>query len=106
MFPVKLADAYRAIAARQALYRTVDRTQLDHAIIFIRYVNGDFQPWNLTRNPPDFLGKVWYVHDLDGMNHLLIGQYPRKKFFLYEYDEPKPPLLRPLIPDDAVRSGG
>ena len=106
VFPDKLADAYRAIASRQALYQLVDRTQLDNAVIFIRYVSGDFQPWNLTRNPPDFLGKVLYVHDLEGLNHLLIGQYPRKKFFLYEYDETKPPILRPLIPDDAVRSGG
>ena len=39
-------------------------------------------------------------------NAVIIGQYPRKKFFLYEYDEPKPPLLRPFIPDEAVRSGG
>jgi dolichyl-phosphate-mannose-protein mannosyltransferase len=106
MFPVKLADAYRAVATRQALYQLVDRTQLDNAVVFIRYVSGDFQPWNLTRNPPDFSGKVLYVHDLEGLNHLLIGQYPRRKFFLYEYDETKPPVLQPLIPDEAVNSGG
>jgi hypothetical protein len=106
VFPVKLADAYRAIAARQALYQMVDRTQLDNAVIFIRYVSGDFQPWNLTRNPPDFSGRVLYVHDLEGLNHLLSEQYPGRKFFLYEYDETTPPLLRPLIPDEAVRPGG
>ena len=106
VFPVKLADAYRAIAARQALYRMVNHTQLDNAVIFIRSVNGDFLPWNLTRNPPDFSGKFLYVHDLDDLNHLLIRQFPRRKFFLYEYDETKSPLLRPIIPDEAVRSGG
>jgi hypothetical protein len=106
VFSVKLADAYRAIAVRQALYRMVDRTQLDNAVIFIRYVSGDFQPWNLTRNLPDFSGKVLYVHDLEGLNHLLIGRYPRRQFFLYDYDETKPPILRPLIPDEAVGSDG
>jgi hypothetical protein len=55
------------------MYQMVDRTQLDNAVIFIRYVRGDFQPWNLTRNPPDFSGKVLYVHDLKGLNYLLIG---------------------------------
>jgi Dolichyl-phosphate-mannose-protein mannosyltransferase len=109
VLPVKLADAHRFIVARQALYQMVDRTQLDNAVVFIRYVSGDFLPWNLTRNPPDFRGKVLYVHDLDGMNHLLIRQYPGRKFFLYEYDETKPPNLQPLIPDEpdeAVKSGG
>jgi Dolichyl-phosphate-mannose-protein mannosyltransferase len=106
VFPVKLAEAHRFIVARQALYRMVDRTQLDNAAIFIRSVSGDFLPWNLTRNPPDFRGKVLYVHDLEGLNHLLIGQYPGRKFFLYEYDETKPPILRPLISEEAVRPDG
>jgi Dolichyl-phosphate-mannose-protein mannosyltransferase len=106
VFPVKLADAHRSIVARQTLYEMVERMQLANAVIFIRYIGGDFQPWNLTRNPPDFRGKVLYVHDLEGMNHLLIGQYPRRKFFLYEYDETKPPILRPLVSDEAVRPDG
>jgi Dolichyl-phosphate-mannose-protein mannosyltransferase len=106
VFPVKLVEAHRFIVARQALYQMVDRRQLDNAVIFIRAVSGDFLPWNLTRNSPDFRGKVLYVHDLEGMNHLLIGQYPRRKFFLYEYDETKPPILRPLTPDEAVRPDG
>jgi hypothetical protein len=106
MLPVKLADAHRSILARQALYRMIDRTQLDNAIVFIRYVGGDFQPWNLTRNPPDFQGKVLYVHDLERLNHLLIGHYPGRKFFLYEYDETKPPILQPLMADEAVRPDG
>jgi len=84
----------------------VERTQLENAVIFIRSVSGEFLPWNLTRNSPDFRGKVLYVHDVGGLNHLLIGHYPRRKFFLYEYDETKPPILRPLIPDEADRSGG
>jgi hypothetical protein len=29
-----------------------------------------------------------------------------RKFFLYEYDETRPPVLRPLIPDEAVKTGG
>jgi len=49
---------------------------------------------------------VLYVHDLGGLNHLLIGQYPGRKFFLYEYDATKPPILRPLFPDEAVKTGG
>jgi hypothetical protein len=106
VFPVKLVEAHRFIVARQALYQMVDRTQLDNAVVFIRYVSGGFLPWNLTRNPPDFQGKVLYVNDLDGLNHLLIGQYPGRKFFLYEYDETKPPILRSLIPDEAVKTGG
>jgi hypothetical protein len=106
VLPVKLADAHRSIVARQALYQMIDRTQLDNAIVFIRYVSGDSQPWNLTRNPLDFQGKVLYVHDLEGLNHLLIGQYPGRKLFLYDYDETKPPILQPLIPDEAVKTGG
>jgi hypothetical protein len=106
VFPVKLADANRAIVARQALYRMVDRAQLDNAVIFIRAVSGDFHPWNLTRNSPDFRGKVLYVHDLGDLNHVLIEKFPGRTFFLYEYDETKPPFLRPLVPDDAVTTGG
>jgi hypothetical protein len=104
--PVKLADAHRSIVARQALYQMIDRTQLDNAIVFIRYVSGDFQPWNLTRNPLDFRGKVLYVHDLEGLTHLLIRQYPGRQLFLYEYDETTFPILQPLIPDEAVKTGG
>jgi hypothetical protein len=106
VFPVKLADAHRAIVARQALYRMVARAQLENAVIFIRAVSGDFLPWNLTRNSPDFRGKVLYVHDLGNLNHVLMEQFPGRKFFLYEYDETKPPILRPLMPDDAVTTGG
>jgi Dolichyl-phosphate-mannose-protein mannosyltransferase len=105
-FPVNLADAHRAIVSRRALYRMVDRAQLDNAVVFIRAVSGDFLPWNLTRNSPDFRGTVLYVHDLGDLNRLLIGQYPGRKFFLYEYDETKPPILRQLMPDEAVRTGG
>ena len=61
---------------------------------------------HVSSAPVDFRGKVLYVHDLEGMNHLLIGQYPGRKFFLYEYDETKPPILQPLIPDEAVKTGG
>jgi hypothetical protein len=84
----------------------VERTQLDNAVIFIRAVSGEFLPWNLTRNAPDFRGAVLYVHDLGDLNHVLIEQFPGKKFFLYEYDETKPPILRPLLPDGAVETGG
>jgi hypothetical protein len=106
VFPVKLADAHRTIVARQALYHMADRAQLENAVIFIRAVSGDFLPWNLTRNSPDFRGTVLYVHDLGDLNHLLIEQYPGRKFFLYEYDETKPPTLRPLMPDESGRTGG
>jgi Dolichyl-phosphate-mannose-protein mannosyltransferase len=106
VFPVKLAEAHRFIVARQALYRMVERTQLDNAVIFIRSISGEFLPWNLTRNAPDFRGAVLYVHDLGDLNHVLIEQFPGKKFFLYEYDETKPPILRPLLPDGAVETGG
>jgi hypothetical protein len=106
VFPIKLADAHTAIVARQALYRMVNRTQLENAIIFIRYGRGDYLPWNLTRNSPDFQGTVLYVHDLGDLNHLLVEQYPERKFFLYEYDETKPPTLRPLMPDESGRTGG
>ena len=106
VFPVKLADTYRAIAARQALYQMVDRAQLDNAVIFIRAVIGDFHPWNLTRNSPDFRGKVLYVHDLGDLNHVLIEQFPGRTFCMYEYDETKPPILRLLLSDDAVTTGG
>jgi hypothetical protein len=38
--------------------------------------------------------------------NILIGQYPGRKFFLYEYDETRLPILRPLIPDEEVKTGG
>jgi hypothetical protein len=44
VLPVKPADACRTIVERQALYTMIDRTDLDNAIVFIRYVRGDFQP--------------------------------------------------------------
>ena len=106
VFPVKLADAHRAIVTRQALYHMVARAQLENAVIFIRAVSGDFLPWNLTRNSPNFRGEVLYVHDLGDLNRLLLEQYPGRDFFLYDYDETKPPILRPLMPDDAVTTGG
>ena len=80
--------------------------EFDNAVIFIRAVSGDFPPWNLTRNAPDFRGSVLYVHDLDGLNQLLIKQYAGRQFFVYEYDETKPPILQPLVPDEAVETGG
>jgi hypothetical protein len=104
--PVKLADAHRAIVARQALYQLVERTQLDNAVIFIRSVGGIFLPWDLTRNAPDFRGPVLYVHDRADLNPLLMAQYPGRQFFVYDYDETTPPSLRPLTPAAAVESGG
>jgi hypothetical protein len=101
LFPTKLVEAYRYIEARQALYRLVEHERIENAVIFIRAVSGEYLPWNLTRNRPDFQATVLYVHDLGTLNHLLMKQYPGRTFFLYEYDETKTPILRPLVPDDA-----
>jgi hypothetical protein len=46
------------------------------------------------------------VHDLAGLNHLLIGQYPGRQVWRYDYDETTPPILQPLISDQAVPPGG
>jgi hypothetical protein len=46
------------------------------------------------------------VHDLDGLNQLLIKQHAGRKFFVYEYDEAKPPILQPLVLDHAVGTDG
>jgi hypothetical protein len=90
----------------------VDRAQLDNAVIFIRAVIGDFQLWNLMRNPPDFSWKVLYVQGLDCPNHPLIGQYPRRKLFLLRIRPDKVPpfygcsLLTKQSGPAAHRSGG
>jgi hypothetical protein len=47
-----------------------------------------------------------YGHDSEGLNHLLIGQYPARNFSLYEEDETTPSILRPLISAEAVRPDG
>jgi hypothetical protein len=106
VFPVKLVEAYRRIDARLVLYHKVAEEKLENVVVFIWPVKEDFAPWNLTRNSPDFRGKVLYVHDLGDLNHVLIEQFPGRTFFIYEYDETKPPILRPLMPDDAVTTGG
>jgi hypothetical protein len=41
---------------------------------------------------------------LTSTNHFCDNVLP--KFFLYEYDETKPPILRPLVSDEAVRPDG
>jgi hypothetical protein len=101
LFPTKLVEAYRYVEARQALYRLVEQEQIKDAVIFIRAVSGEFLPWNLTRNSPDFRATVLYVHDLGTLNHLLMRQYPGRQFFLYEYDETKEPILRHLLLEDT-----
>jgi hypothetical protein len=101
LFPTKLAETYRYVEARQALYRLVQYEHIENAVIFIRAVGGGYLPWNLTRNRPDFQGTVLYVHDLGTLNHLLMRQYPGRTFFLYDYDETKEPILRHLVLDDA-----
>jgi Dolichyl-phosphate-mannose-protein mannosyltransferase len=101
LFPTKLVENYWNVEARQALYRLVQHEQIENAVIFIRAVSGEYLPWNLTRNRPDFQGTVLYVHDLGPLNHLLMRQYPGRTFFLYEYDETKEPILRHLVLDDA-----
>jgi hypothetical protein len=37
-------------------------------------------------------------------NHFCDNVLP--KFFLYEYDEARPPILRPLVSDETVRPAG
>jgi hypothetical protein len=97
------AMAWAVIVSTRLLWLTA---VISHpAIIFIRHVSDNFLPWNLTRNLPDFQGKVLYVHDLGDLNHLLMQQYPGRKFFVYEYDETKPAILRQLAPDEAVKTG-
>jgi hypothetical protein len=106
LFPVKLIEAYGRVESRLALYREVAQEGLQNAVVFIRSVRDDFAPWNLTRNLPDFQGTVLYVHDLEALNHLLIRQYPGRRFFLYEYDETKKPILREIMPHEVMEAGG
>jgi Dolichyl-phosphate-mannose-protein mannosyltransferase len=104
LFPVKLAEAHRYIEARRALYRTVEQEKLQNAVVFIRAVSGNYFPWNLTRNTPDFQGPVLYVHDLQDSNWLLFQQYPGRRFFVYEYDEKKQPILQEIVPNGAFEA--
>jgi hypothetical protein len=105
-FPVKLVEAHANIEARRALYRTVEQEKIQNAVIFIRAVSEDALPWNLTRNTPDFQGSVLYVHDLQDLNQLLFQQYPGRRFFVYDYDEKQPPILREIVPNEAFEAGG
>jgi hypothetical protein len=106
LFPVKLIEAYQRIDARLALHQKIDQEKLQNTVVFIRSVREEFAPWNLTRNTADFRGSVLYVHDLGELNHLLIREYPGRRFFLYEYDETQRPILREITPDEAVEAGG
>jgi Dolichyl-phosphate-mannose-protein mannosyltransferase len=103
VFPVKLIEAYRRIDARLALYHKVAEEKLQNAVVFIRSVDEEFAPWNLTRNTSDFRGTVLYVHDLGELNHLFIKQHPGRQFFRYEYDETKKPILREITPEVAIK---
>jgi hypothetical protein len=105
LFPIKLAEAHAYIEARRALYRMVEQEKLQNAVIFIRAVSEDSLPWNLTRNTPDFQGSVLYVHDLRDLNRLLFQQYPGRRFFVCDYDEKKPPILREIVPNEAFEAG-
>ena len=106
LFPVKLVEARRRIEARLVLYEKVEQERLQNVVVFIQSVREEFAPWNLTRNTSDFRGTVLYVHDLGELNHLLIRQYPGRRFFRYEYDETKRLILREIIPDEAIEAGG
>jgi hypothetical protein len=99
-----LAEAHRYIEARRALYRTVEQEKLQNAVVFVRAVSGNYFPWNLTRNTPDFQGPVLYVHDLQDSNWLLFQQYPGRRFFVYEYDEKKQPILQEIVPNGAFEA--
>jgi Dolichyl-phosphate-mannose-protein mannosyltransferase len=106
LFPVKLVEAYRCINARLGLYHKIEQKRLQNAAVFIRSIREEFAPWDLTRNTSGFWGTVLYVHDLGELNPLLIRQYPGRKFFHYEYDETKRPILREIVPDEALEAGG
>jgi hypothetical protein len=105
LFPIKLVEAHAYIEARRALYRKVEQEKLQNAVIFIRSASENSLPWNLTRNTPDFQGSVLYVHDLQDLNRLLFQQYPGRRFFVYDYDEKQPPILREIIPNGAFEAG-
>ena len=103
LFPVKLIEAYRRIHARLALYQKIEQEKLQNAVVFIQSVREEFSPLDLTRNPFDFQGTVLYVHDLGELNRLLFRKYPGRRFFRYDYDETKPPVLWEITPDERSR---
>jgi 4-amino-4-deoxy-L-arabinose transferase-like glycosyltransferase len=106
VFPVKLAEAYERIEARLALFDKIKQEKLENAVVFIRSVREGSTPWDLTRNASDFQGSVLYVNDLGSLNHLLISQYPGRRFFRYEYDETKSSSLWEIVPDEVSEVGG
>jgi hypothetical protein len=43
---------------------------------------------------------------LPSINHFCDNVLPKFFLYEYEYDEAKPPILRPLVSDEAVRPAG
>jgi hypothetical protein len=105
LFPMKLAEAHGYIEACRALYRTVEQAKLQNAVVFVWAVSVDYLACDLTRNTPDFQGSVLYVRDLQDLNQLLFQQYPGRRFFVYEYDEKKQPILREIVPNEVFKAG-
>src|SRR5882724_11138175 len=45
------------------------------------------------------------TRDLQDLNQLLFQQYPGRRFFVYEYDEKKQPILREIVPNEVFEAG-
>jgi 4-amino-4-deoxy-L-arabinose transferase-like glycosyltransferase len=72
---------------RMTLQRMIEERALQNAVVFIGASSGDFDPNDLTRNRLDFQGDVIYVLDQGKHNHVIMEQYPRRRYFLYAYDQ-------------------
>jgi len=76
----------REVQERMEVYDRVRESGITRAIIFMSTGSGTMPPADLTRNGIHFDAPILYVHDLESRNTELLGRYPDRAAYVYEYD--------------------
>lgn len=74
------------VALKRDVYLRAREQHLDRAIVFMRTGSGPAPLWDCPRNGIDFNLPVLFVRDLGDSNRLLLGEYPDRASYMYEYD--------------------
>jgi len=76
----------REVQERMEVYDRVREAGITRAIVFLSTGSGTMPPADLTRNGIHFDAPILYVHDLGSKNTKLLGSYPDRTAYVYEYD--------------------
>ncbi len=91
--PYIIEREYQIVEERTDLYKTVEESGINNAVVFISRHTGVIRPMgvmDLTRNGLDYNGSVIYAHDLPGKNDELMEFYPGRTYYRYVRDMENP----------------